>query len=137
MRGFAAVAEAKYRGSNVAFEQTYQERVADWLQECFGSDVASAKLERTHRFLEEALELAQAGGCSSSDALALVEYVYSRPIGDVTAETGGVLVTLAGMAEAYEIDMAAAGETELARNQARTSEIREKRARKLRNSPLP
>lgn len=121
----------------MAFEQSYQERVADWLHECFGSEVALSKLERTHRFLEEALELAQAGGCSRADALALVDYVYSRPVGDVSAETGGVLVTLAGMAEAYEIEMAAAGETELARNQARTSEIREKRARKLRNSPLP
>lgn len=137
MGGSAAVAAIEFRGPDVAFEQSYQERVAGWLHECFGSDVASSKLERTHRFLEEALELAQAGGCSRADALALVDYVYSRPVGDIRAETGGVLVTLAGMAEAYEIEMAAAGETELARNQARTSEIREKRARKLRNSPLP
>lgn len=137
MGGYGAVAAMEYQGSGVEFVQNYQERVANWLRECFGSDVASSKLERTHRFLEEALELAQAGGCSRDDALALVTYVYSRPVGDVYAETGGVLVTLAGMAEAYEVDMAVAGETELARNQVRTSEIREKRARKLRNSPLP
>lgn len=121
----------------MTFEHGYQERVADWLRECFGSDVASSKLERTHRFLEEAFELAQAGGCSRADALALLDYVYSRPVGEVNSETGGVLVTLAGMAEAHGVDMAVAGEAELARNQDRTFEIREKRARKLRNSPLP
>lgn len=121
----------------MAFDRSYQERVSSWLIDCFGSEIGLSKGERTHRFLEEALELAQAGGCSRADALALVDYVFSRPVGGVAAEAGGVLVTLAGMTEAHGVDMDDAGEAELARNQRRTSEIREKRARKLRHSPLP
>ena len=131
------MAAVEYRGADLASGGSFQERVANWLVDCFGPDIGLSKDERTHRFLEEALELAQAGGCSRSDALALVEYVFSRPVGDVAAEAGGVLVTLAGVAEAYRVDMDEAGELELARNRQRTPAIREKRARKLRNSPLP
>lgn len=121
----------------MASDGSFQKRVASWLIDCFGSEVGLSKDERTHRFLEEALELAQAGGCSRTDASVLVDYVFSRPVGDISAEVGGVLVTLAGVAEAHGLDMDDAGETELVRNQRRTPAIREKRARKLRNSPLP
>lgn len=115
----------------------FQERVSDWLSACFGADAASDRLDRTHRFLEEALELAQAAGCNRTDALALVDYVFSRPAGTVFSEAGGVMVTLAGMAQAHGVDMKAAGEAELEKNHRRTGEIREKRNRKPRNSPLP
>ncbi|MEL7476106.1 MAG: hypothetical protein AAGJ55_07730 [Cyanobacteria bacterium J06555_12] len=87
--------------------------------------------------MEEALELSQAAGCSKDDAIALVDYVFSRPVGSVKAEAGGVMVTLAGVSEAHRIDMMEAGEAELARNERRTLEIREKSERKPRNSPLP
>ena len=60
---------------------SYQDRVKEWLAVCFPQSVHSDRQERTHRFLEEALELAQANGCSREEAQALVEYVYARPAG--------------------------------------------------------
>jgi hypothetical protein len=93
--------------------------------------------ERLHRFLEEALELAQASGCTKHDALQLLNYVFSRPPGNPVGEAGGVMVTLAGLCEASGINLEDAGELELARNWNRTEEIRAKRARKPFGSPLP
>jgi NTP pyrophosphatase (non-canonical NTP hydrolase) len=124
-------------GSSSALDDGFQKRVADWLIACFGPDAGLDPVERTHRFLEEALELAQAAGCTREDAVALVEYVFSRPAGAVAAEAGGVMVTLAGIAQAHGVDMKDAGEAELLRNRQRTHEIRAKRNRKPRNSPLP
>lgn len=93
--------------------------------------------ERTHRFLEEALELAQANGCSRDEVLALVNYVYCRPEGKSEMEVGGVMVTLAGLCGALELDMKAAGEAELERNWERIEVIRAKQASKPHGSPLP
>ena len=45
----------------------------------------------------------------------LVDYVWSRPIGEPEQEVGGVMVTLAAYCLAADLDMHAAGETELAR----------------------
>ena len=50
---------------------SYQRRVEMWLEACFPPWVRADGKERTHRFLEEALELAQANGCCRQDALAL------------------------------------------------------------------
>ena len=115
----------------------YQSRVASWLSKCFGELIASDRRERAHRFLEEALELAQAASCTEEEAALLLSYVFGRPQGSVEGEIGGVLVTLAGLSQAYGVDMAGAGERELERNQNRTAEIRAKRAKKVSSSPLP
>ena len=131
----ATVLNMPRSGSSVDYG--FQERVSDWLIKCFGAETADDRLDRTHRFLEEALELAQAAGCSRDDALVLLSYVFSRPAGTVAGEVGGTMVTLAGMAQAHGVDMLVAGEAELARNHERTAAIREKRSRKPRNSPLP
>lgn len=117
--------------------KSYQLRVEDWLTACFPSSVRSDRQERTHRFLEEALELAQANGCSKDNALALVEYVYGRPAGQPDLEVGGVMVTLASLCSATAIDMNEAGDRELARNWDRIAAIREKQASKPHGSPLP
>jgi len=134
--GFAA-AHLEIDEADVAVSDSYQARVAAWLTDCFGSGIARSKTERTHRFLEEALELAQAAGCTREDALSLVDYVFARPIGTMSEETGGVMVTLAGVAFAHGLDMVQAGEDELKRNVRRTPEIRAKRAAKRGDSPLP
>jgi len=55
----------------------------------------------------------------------------------MSEETGGVMVTLAGVAFAHGLDMVQAGEDELKRNVRRTPEIRAKRAAKRGDSPLP
>ena len=73
--------------------KSFQERVREWVAACFPPSSHHDVDERTHRFLEEALELAQANGCTKDDAMELVSYVFSRPVGDSFQETGGVMVT--------------------------------------------
>jgi hypothetical protein len=116
---------------------SYQQRVERWLDACFPPAVRSDRAERTHRFLEEALELAQANGCSRDDALALVEYVFGRPVGRPDQEVGGVMVTLAGLCSASGINMDDAGDLELERNWDHIETIRAKQQAKPPGSPLP
>ena len=46
---------------------SFQDQVEEWLMACFSKSVRQDRYERTHRFLEEALELAQANGCTRED----------------------------------------------------------------------
>lgn len=104
---------------------------------CFGARIAADAQERNHRFLEEALELVQACGATQSEAHQLVDYVYGRPIGEKAQEVGGVMVTLAALCLAQDLNMHAAGETELARIWTKVEAIRAKQAAKPKHSPLP
>ena len=115
----------------------FQDRVRDWVLACFGEVIAADVTERNHRFLEEALELVQAKGCTVSEARQLVDYVFARPVGDPNQEVGGVLVTLAALCEPSGIDMVQAGEAELARVWTKVEAIRAKQAAKPKHSPLP
>ncbi len=115
----------------------FQRRVQDWMMECFSMEVCRDHIERNHRFLEEALELVQACGCTASEAHQLVDYVYGRPVGEPTQEIGGVMVTLAALCLANDYDMHEAGETELARVWTKIDQIRAKQAAKPKHSPLP
>lgn len=117
--------------------QTYQSRVKPWLDACFGPEIAGDKTERNHRFLEEALELVQSGGCTASEAHQLVDYVYGRPVGEMGQEIGGVMNTLAALCLANGFDMHDAGEVELARVWTKVEKIRAKQAAKPKHSPLP
>ena len=111
---------------------TFQDRVEPWLKECFGDIIPKDKVERNHRFLEEALELVQALNCSKEDAHDLVEYVYNRAVGEPHQEVGGVMVTLAALCLANELDMCYDGETELTRikDPALTEKLRIKQLNK-------
>jgi hypothetical protein len=106
---------------------------------CFGAEIAADRIERNHRFIEEALELVQTNGCTRDEAHQLVDYVYGRDQGDISQEVGGVMVTLAALCLANGLDMHAAGETELARiSEPETMEkVRAKQAAKPKHSPLP
>lgn len=115
----------------------YQDRVAAWIAECFSPEVGSDVLERSHRLLEEALELVQASGCTKEDVLEIVDYVYDRPAGSLEQEVGGVMVTLAALCSALELSMDAAADRELDRNWERIEAIRYKQATKPAGSPLP
>lgn len=117
-------------------EKSFQERVLPWMLECFGVTISRDWVERNHRFIEEALELVQAAGMSKEDALTLVDYVYGRPIGEVKQEVGGVMVTLAALCLANEVDMHECGEAELLRIWTKVVAIREKQKTKPRG-PLP
>lgn len=115
----------------------FQDRVKPWMDACFGPEISADAIERNHRFIEEALELVQANGCTQSEAHQLVDYVYNRPQGDINQEVGGVMVTLAALCLAVGVDMHEAGETELARVWTKIDKIRAKQASKPRHSPLP
>lgn len=116
---------------------TFQARVLEWMMACFPPSAQADISERSHRFLEEAIELAQASSCSREDAHALVDYVFSRPEGETFQEAGGVLVTLAALCNALNVDMDRAGEQELSRNWSRIDKIRAKQAAKPQGSALP
>lgn len=117
----------------------FQDRVHEWMLQCFGAKVAADQTERNHRFLEEALELVQSGGCTASEAHQLVDYVFGRPIGQHAQEVGGVMVTLAALCTAFENDMDICGWVEVKRITApeMIEKIRAKQAAKPKHSPLP
>lgn len=115
----------------------FQARVDDWLLACFGEVISRDRAERNHRFLEEALETVQSNGCTRSEAHQLVDYVYDRPVGELSQEIGGVMNTLAALCLANGLDMAEAGEVELARVWTKVEKIRAKQAAKPKHSPLP
>jgi hypothetical protein len=119
--------------------QAFQSRVRPWMLECFGAAIAADKIERNHRFLEESLELVQSLGCTASEAHQLVDYVFGRLVGEPSQEAGGVMVTLAALCLAADLDMHEAGETELARISVpeTVAKIRAKQAAKPKHSPLP
>lgn len=117
--------------------QPFQQRVQPWMMACFGAEISADRQERNHRFFEESTELVQACGMTQSEAHQLVDYVYGRPVGEKYQEAGGVMVTLAALCLAQDMDMHAAGETELARIWTKVEKIRAKQAAKPKHSPLP
>ncbi|WP_417834704.1 hypothetical protein [Thalassospira xiamenensis] len=115
----------------------FQFRVAEWMLACFGKDIAADRIERNHRFLEEAIELVQANGCTQSEAHQLVDYVFNRPVGELEQEVGGVMVTLAALCGASKANMHECGERELDRVWQKMDQIRAKQAAKPKHSPFP
>ena len=111
---------------------SFQNRVGEWMHACFGPAISCDKVERNFRFLEEALELVQALGCSRDEALALVDYVWSRPAGQPRQEVGGVMVTLAALCNAqdHRTRMDECGSDELERCYQKIEKIRAKHAAK-------
>lgn len=120
-----------------AQQMPFQQRVDEWLLACFGAAIARDHTERSHRFLEEALETVQATGTTLSEAHQLVDYVYGRPPGELPQEIGGTLVTLVALCAAHGVDMAQCGEAELERVWTKVEAIRAKQAAKPKHSPLP
>lgn len=112
---------------------TFQERVRPWMKACFSDEVSMDKVERNYRFLEEAIELVQACGCTQDESHRLVNYVYGRDQGDINQEVGGVMVTLAALCLASGFDMHTAAETELARIWQKIGLIRSKQDSKPRS----
>jgi len=119
------------------FDDEFQARVHPWIMECFGEEISQDRTERNHRFLEESLELVQALGCTNSEAHQLVDYVFNRPKGQPYQEVGGVMVTLAALCLAINLNMHSCGGIELDRIWEKVEEIRAKQAAKPKHSPLP
>lgn len=117
----------------------YFRQAASWLLRCFGDQITYSRTERNQRFLEEALEVVQACGMTETEVKFAVQYVYSRPVGEPSQEVGGVMVCLAGLCLANDIDFQKAALAELARiNQPEIIEkIREKQKTKPRFDNVP
>ncbi len=115
----------------------WQERVAQWMAACFTPAITADRGERNHRFLEESLELVQSLGCTASEAHQLVDYVFGRPVGEPSQELGGVMVTIAALANASAMMIDIAADAELARCWTKIDVIRAKQAGKPKHSPLP
>lgn len=109
-----------------------QLEMARLLAAMHGNDTALRdRPERACRFVEEALETAQAVGLPKERVLALVEYVYDRPAStDAAQELGGVLTMLTALATACEVDLLEAANREFARMWQNIDRIREKQRRK-------
>lgn len=61
-------------------------------------------VQRGLRLLEEAAEAAQACGVASDQAGRVVDVVFSRPVGEIAQELGGVGVTTLALAAAAGVD---------------------------------
>ena len=92
----------------------FQTNVGVWLNQVFEQKIADNPRQRMQRFLEEALEWFQAEDMTKQDAIALVDYVYSRPKGEPTQEIGGVIVTAAAACSrmGYSMELCANDELE-------------------------
>jgi NTP pyrophosphatase (non-canonical NTP hydrolase) len=107
-------------------EGSFQQQNWEWILECFGERFARSTEERALRFLEEALELAQAAGIDRDHALTVVSYVYDRAVGETRQEVGGTMVCLAALCSQLGIDLDEAAWRELARCRLNTEKIRGK-----------
>jgi len=91
-----------------------QQRAVEWVNSRLGA-WSMDPAERARRFLEEAVELAQAAGCPAEDARRTVDYVFARPAGDAAQEVGGARLTLLALAASLKVDAVEAEAAELAR----------------------
>ena len=117
--------------------EQFQNEVQRWCTEAFGVQETLDTRNRSHRFTEEALELAQATGTTKEDATALVNYVYARPVGEVSNEVGGVALTLAALCTSLGLRVQACAEAILPYAWANIERVKAKRASRTDNGPLP
>lgn len=92
-------------------------RFLTWAHETFG-EIALDRRERAMRFLEEAIELAQAAGLSIEVIDKIMWRVYQRQPGDMKKEIGQALATLELLAKATGIDADAEATKEFYRVQS-------------------
>ncbi len=108
----------------------FQERVNLWILGMFGGKPPPGITVCQNRFLEEALEAVQTFGMTKEQAHAMVNFVYAREAAKEKEVIGGVMVTLAALCNAFEIDMIDSGERELDKIWGMIDIIREKQALK-------
>ena len=96
-------------------QDDFIKNVKKWVIETFGDESLRDRKNRSHRFIEECLELVQACDIPKSEVKKLLDYVYSRPKGVMTQEVGGVMVTLAAHASSFDYDPQLCGMIELGR----------------------
>lgn len=125
------IRQAKDEADALSLEDaTFQQRVARWMDACFGREITNDPNERNLRFIEEALELVQSLGMSRDAAHFMVDYVFDRPAGDPPQEVGGTMISLAALCLPHQMDMDGEGEKELARIQPLAKKIRDRQQTK-------
>lgn len=85
--------------------QILQRISVEWGVRCFGTQHVFNRKIRALRFLEEAIELAQACDIPKRKVAKLVKAVYARDVGNARQEVGGCMVTLAVFANAAHLDL--------------------------------
>lgn len=106
--------------------------VEEWSNACFGPERLNDQHLTTVRFVEEALELAQAAGITEKEVDRIKHYVFSRPVGELRNEVGGTYITLCNLCTSFVIDMEAAARETLLSCWRRIEQIRSKDAGKPR-----
>lgn len=91
-----------------------QRKVLAWAVDNFGW-IAKNRDERAVRLAEEAIEVAQAEGVPLDVVMTVAQRVYSRPVGDLKREIGGVAITLDALAENVGLSVTEEAEREFAR----------------------
>ena len=99
----------------ITYDNNFQNSTAKLLRTLFPDGNGQDMPTRVFRFLEEALELAQALNCTEAQAHELVRYVFNRPVGVPYQELGGTMVTLAALSHVMGESMMLAGWEELER----------------------
>lgn len=117
---------------------SYQDRVAEAHHALFHDDPTDIP-ERLARHVEETLETAQAFGMSADEVRQLVDYTFSRPVGEPAKEIGANLLTLASLCIVTGHDMMTCGEADLEKlkRPETITRIRAKRATRHGRGPLP
>lgn len=116
----------------------YQERVAAAHNALFYDDPTDIA-ERRNRFAEEVNETLQAFGMTEDEAIQLVRYSWSRPVGEPAKEIGAALLTLTSLCVVAGFDLMACGEADLEKLQRpeTIARIRAKRSTRHGRGPLP
>lgn len=104
-----------------------QDRVRDWVLTTFGNE-NPLLYERALRMLEEAVETTQCCKVPRDQVHRLIDYVYDRPVGDISQEIGGTAVGLLALAAFSGVNSEEALLTELDRIES--PEIRAKARRR-------
>lgn len=113
----------------------FQRRIQIWSNVTFGE---VSPQERLFRFAEEFFELMQACHVKTEDLDTIKNHVYSKPIGEVSQEAGGVSTTFHVLCATLGIDAVGVGNHELGNMWKRIHIIRAKTKNKVHpDHPLP
>ncbi|QIG74727.1 hypothetical protein EVC12_092 [Rhizobium phage RHph_I42] len=113
----------------------FQRRVQIWSNVTFGQ---VSLRERLFRHAEEFFELMQACDVETSDLDMIKNHVYSKPVGEIAQEAGGVSTTFHVLCATLGIDAVGVGNHELGNMWKRLHIIREKTENKIHpDHPLP
>lgn len=89
--------------------------MAAWVEETFGAQSQRNKRERAVRFLEEALELAQASGVGAHMVQHIIHRVFSKPADNPVLELRQCVSTLMALAHEYDVTLQECADVEFKR----------------------